>query len=84
MDKFDIHEIAEAVAKKTVSELFLSLGINTNDPNEIPKFQRDLAHLRNWRESTEALKTKGIMTAVSFIVTAGLAWLIFGATWHGH
>jgi len=85
MDRDSIHEIAETVAKKTIRELFLNLGINTDDPSEMPKFQKDLAHLRNWRESTEAIKQRGMMTAITFLVTATLGWLIFGATWpHGH
>ena len=78
-----MHEIAEEVAERTVNKLFLALGVNTADPNEIPKFQKDLAHLRSWRESTEAIKRRGLLSAVTFIVTAALGWVAYG-TWHGH
>jgi len=79
-----MHEIAEEVAERTVNKLFLALGVNTADPSEVPKFQKDLAHLRSWRESTEAVKRRGLMAAVTFLVTGALGWLVYGFTWHGH
>ena len=85
MDKESIREIAEMAAKTTVNEMFLNFGINIADPNEIPKFQRDLAHLRGWRESTESLKQNGLKAAVSFLVTAALGWALYWISqWHGH
>lgn len=71
-----IEHIAEEVAKKTVERLLLSLGLNASDPTEVPKFQKDLAHLRSWRESTEAIQRRGLLAAVTVVVTAGIGWVM--------
>lgn len=74
----NVEEIAEEVAEKTVTKLFLAFGFNSQDPNEVIKFQKDLSHLRAWRESTEAVKRRGLMAAVSFIVTGVLGYFLYG------
>jgi hypothetical protein len=71
-----IQLIAEAASEKTVNKIFTALGVNINDPNEFPKIQRDFAHLRLWRENTEAIQRRGILTIVTVLVTAGLGWLL--------
>jgi len=71
-----IEHIAQEVAKKTIESLLLQLGLNTYDPSEIPKLQRDLAHLRSWRESTEAIQRRGLLAAVTVLVTGAFGWLL--------
>ncbi|UTD30483.1 hypothetical protein DB459_16460 [Bradyrhizobium sp. WD16] len=69
--------IAEEVARATVKEFFLALGVNADDAEAVIAVQKDFAHLRAWREATETVKRKGLAAAVSVIVTAmlGLIWL---------
>lgn len=80
-DQFE--KLAEEVSTRTITKMFLALGANTGDPAEITKFQKDLAHLRAWRESTEAIQKRGILTIVTVVVTAGVGWLLtFLFKWH--
>ena len=64
------------VITSTVKETLTNLGCQTDDPIQM---QKDFAHLRDWRQSTEAVKKKGILTAVGFIIAAilGLALKFF-------
>ncbi|WP_253706323.1 hypothetical protein [Bradyrhizobium sp. WD16] len=73
----DVRMIAEEVARATVKEFFLALGVNADDAEAVIAVQKDFAHLRAWREATETVKRKGLAAAVSVIVTAmlGLIWL---------
>ena len=56
----------------TVLDTLTKLGVDSAEPLET---QKDMAHLRSWRRSTEAIKHKGLVTALGFIVAAilGLA-----------
>lgn len=73
----EVRTIAEEVARATVKEFFLALGVNADDADAVIAVQKDFAHLRAWREATETVKRKGLAAAVSVIVTAmlGLIWL---------
>lgn len=64
------------VITSTVRETLTNLGCQTDDPIEM---QKDFAHLREWRSSTDAIKKKGTLTAVGFIIAAilGLALKAF-------
>lgn len=63
-----------ALMKETVQETLTSFGIDTKDPFEL---QRDFSHLREWRKSSEAIKTKGMLTIITLFITglAGILWL---------
>lgn len=63
------------IVSETVAETLLRLGIDARDPLE---FQRDMQHLRSWRESMAAVKRQSIITAIG-IAVAGLAGLIWMA-----
>lgn len=65
--------------KETVKETLLSLGLEVDDPIKV---QRDFQHLREWRETTESIKSKGITTLVGIIITGtlGYLWLTFKAS----
>lgn len=65
-------EIRKIVAE-TVRETLTRMGIAADDPIEV---QRDMQHLRAWRESVATIKRQGLITAIG-IVTAG----VIGAVW---
>jgi hypothetical protein len=75
MTRDEVNEISEEAAKKALQSFFLTLGVDVTDPKAVIRMQDDLRFLGNWRESTEAVKRKTLMTAVGFIVTGALGWL---------
>lgn len=72
-------EEIDAIADRAVKKTFLMLGIDIADADDVKKAQLDFQHLRAWRESTEAVKRKALLTAVTVIVTGALGylWLVF-------
>lgn len=81
MNQDDISHIAEVAAEKGIQKAFLAIGIDTSDPEAIIKMQADFAHLRTWRESTEAVKRKAYLTAVGVLVAGGLGYLLVAFGW---
>jgi len=67
--------IAEAAAEKALSTLLMRLGIDVDDPAQM---QRDMAFVRNWRQSAEAVKRQGMIVAMGVFVV-GLIGLIWAA-----
>jgi hypothetical protein len=69
------HEVKKIVAE-AVTETLLTLGIDASKPVEL---QKDMAHLRAWRESVATVKKQSLVTAVGIIVAGilGLLWLGF-------
>jgi hypothetical protein len=63
-----------SVIQDTVKETFLRLGVQVDDPLEM---QKDFQHLREWRVTTQGMKTKAMLAAVGLLVTglAASAWL---------
>ena len=63
-----------AIAKAVAHEMLEALGF---DPDDKGASQKDMAFLRAWRESTNAVKRQGLVTAVGVIMIAllGLIWL---------
>ncbi len=82
MDNLEVEQGAAQVAEKVVGRLFLVLGINASDEKELIKLQKDLAHLRGWRESMEIVRSRSLATAVGFIVTAVLGYVLFFISKH--
>lgn len=70
-----------AVARMTVDELLIRMGIDVSDPIEM---QKDFQHLRDWRTSTESIKKKSVLTLVGILITgmAGALWLGFKSFMH--
>lgn len=64
------------LVRSTVNETLLGLGLESSNPLAL---QRDLQFLRQWRQSTEAVRTKAMITVVGFVVTAvcGILWMLF-------
>lgn len=69
------------IISDTVNETLIKLGVDIKNPVEL---QKDFAHLRAWRESSEELKQKGLLALVGIIVTgfAGLVWTAFKGSLH--
>lgn len=69
----EAHSIAKAAAKEALHEMFMALGVDTDDATEV---QKDMAFIRNWRESSEAVKRQGMIAAIGVIVIGllGLIW----------
>lgn len=75
MTESEINEIAKQAAKEAVKEVFLTLGIETDDALEV---QKDMQHLREWRESAATVKRQSLLTAIG-ILTAGVLGLVWMA-----
>lgn len=62
------------IVSDTVAETLLKMGLDTKDPMSL---QKDMAHLRSWRESMETVKRQSIITAIGIIVAGvlGLIWM---------
>ena len=71
--------MTEAEVKRIVAEsvdmTLTRLGVDVSDPLE---FQKDLAHLRAWRESVATVKRQSLITAIG-ILTAGVLGLLWMA-----
>lgn len=67
-------EEARALIREAVRETFLMLGVKVDDPTEV---QKDFQHLREWRSTTESIKSKGMLTLVGIAVSglAAAVWL---------
>lgn len=67
-----IEKVAERAAQLAISGFFINLGVDTSDPLAM---QKDFAYLRSWRESIDLVKRRGIISAVTVIVTGILGIL---------
>lgn len=63
----------DSIVAKAVKETLIQLGVDASKPLEM---QKDFQHLRSWRESTDSIKSKGLLAAIAFIVVGalGLMW----------
>lgn len=73
MTESEIDKMCQMIAEKTVNDTLLKLGMSIGDPLE---FQKDMAFLRGWRQSSESVKRQGFMTAVA-LFTTGLLGLLY-------
>lgn len=67
----EIDEIVRAAVNMTLTRI----GIDPNDPIQA---QKDFAHLRHWRESSERIKRKGMAVAVGTFISGWLALALIG------
>ncbi len=88
-------EAAHKTANKVVREFLVTLGIDASDPIAIQKdmaalremreliadkdFQSDMAHVRKWRESMEAAKSRSFLAIIGIITTGAMGALWLGA-----
>ena len=66
------------IVKEAVRETLLRAGI---DPDDSTRIADDLRYVREWRMTTDAIKSKSILTLVGLLVTglAAALWLGFKA-----
>jgi hypothetical protein len=71
-----LRSIIHDATKQAVGETFLRLGVEVDDPLEM---QKDFQHLREWRVTTQGMRTKAFLAAAGIIVTglAASAWMGF-------
>lgn len=90
----ELQDIAEVAATKAVKQTLLTLGIDASDPIQAQQdfvvlremralmrdqeFQADMAHIRRWRKSMEAVQSKGLLTVVGILVTGVLGLIVMG------
>lgn len=72
-------EVKKIVAE-TVTQTLLMLGVDTDDPVAL---QKDMAHLRAWRESMETVRKQSLITAIG-VITAGVLGLLWLAAKGGN
>ena len=58
-----------------VDNALTRLGVDASNPLEM---QKDFQHLREWRQATNAVKKRGILTVVAILVTGACAALWMG------
>ena len=77
----EFQEIAEAAAERAVQKTFLAIGVDIIDSESVIKMQADFHHLRVWRESTEAVKQRALLTCIGVVVAGilGYAALLFSS-----
>jgi len=77
--------LARETAESTVANLFLHLGYDVQDREQVAHLKRDLAHLRRWREATETVRRQSLGAAATLIAAGslGAAWLGFQALMRG-
>ena len=73
----EIKQVAEEAAKAAVRDILVAMGVDAHDPHSLIDMQKDFAHIRTWRESTETIKNHGMIAAVSFVVTGAFGYLVF-------
>lgn len=71
----EANSIAKAAATQAVDEAFRRFGLDVSDWQEV---QKDMAFIRDWRESSEAIKRQGAIALV-IAVLVGLAGLVWAA-----
>lgn len=70
-----IDEVAHKAASAAVKQTLVTMGIDADNPFEV---QKDMQHLREWRESISSVKRHGLMVAIG-VITVGVHGLIWTA-----
>ncbi len=72
----EVEAVAKAAAEKAVSHVFLHLGVDVENKDELKELKRGLSFLRSWRSSVETVRKGGLVAAVT-VITAGALGLIW-------
>ncbi len=70
--------LADTIApliRQSMEDAMLKMGIDSRDPIRL---QKDLAHLRMWRESMEEAHAKGLIAVFTVALTGAIAMLALG------
>lgn len=70
-----LQAMAETIAKKTVEELFIKLGLDVTD---VRASQADFAHLRKQRMASEQIGKLAARTLITLSVTGLFSMLLLG------
>lgn len=68
-------EQLENIVAESVKQTLTALGIDSSNPLEM---QKDMQHLRDWRQSVNQIRNKSMMTVIGIVVTG-----LVGAVWVG-
>ena len=76
----EIRDMARTVAREVVHEMMLTMGVDASKPEGLIEMQKDFQSLREWRNSMDAVRRHGLLTAIGVIVVGilGLIWMSFG------
>lgn len=90
----ELQDIAEVAAQKAVTQTLLTLGIDAANPlraqqdfvvlremrslMQDQEFQADMAHIRRWRKSMEAIQSKSLLTVVGILLSGTLGLILMG------
>lgn len=76
----EIRDMARTVAREVVHEMMLTMGVDASKPAGLIEMQKDFQSLREWRNSMDAIRRHGLLTAIGVIVVGilGLIWMSFG------
>lgn len=65
----------KSLVAQSVRETLMVLGVDAENPLEM---QRDFQHLREWRQTTDSIKSKTAMVIITVLVTGALGALYVG------
>lgn len=68
-DTDDMRKIAEAAADAAVDKMLLRLGIDPDNPKELPERKLDLDYLRRMRLGSDLFKKQALTVIASAITT---------------
>ena len=76
----EIRDMARTVAREVVHEMMLTMGVDASKPAGLIEMQKDFQSLREWRNSMDAIRRHGLLTAIGVVVVGilGLIWMSFG------
>jgi hypothetical protein len=72
----EVREIARTAAREAVREMMIAMGVDTSNPAAIIEMQKDFQSLRDWRQSMQAVRRHGLMTAIG-VLTVGTLGMIY-------
>ena len=74
LTRAELRQITKEAALEAVGEMLTKLGIQHEQPLEM---QRDFQFIRDWRLSSESVKVKAFIAAVTILISglAGAAWM---------
>ena len=80
MTEDEIRDIARTAAREAVHELMISLGADVSNPAAKIEMQKDFQSLREWRQSMQAVRRHGLLTAAGVVVVGVLGVLYMNFT----
>lgn len=74
--KEELKEAVREATREVMVETMLMFGIDVSTPEAIQAFRKDMAYTREWRQSVEEVKSKGLLTAVGVLFAGILGYLL--------